>query len=88
MGFKFQSSLLWLLQERVLACFEVIQDKVFMWKQSLKDGSSSVSSVPQSPVGVLDAACLTYHSDDATVVSHATCLHTSSPASKRRKVSR
>ncbi|THU67466.1 hypothetical protein C4D60_Mb05t24920 [Musa balbisiana] len=74
-------------KERVLACFEVIQDKVFMWKQSLKDGSSSVSSVPQSPVGVLDAACLTYHSDDSTVVSHATCLHTS-PASKRRKVSR
>ncbi|URE02244.1 Cyclin, C-terminal domain [Musa troglodytarum] len=45
-------------KERVLECFEVIQDKVFMRRQSPKDGSSAVSSVLQSPVGVLDACLL------------------------------
>ncbi|XP_018674485.2 cyclin-D3-1 isoform X1 [Musa acuminata AAA Group] len=74
-------------QEGVLECYEVIQDKVLMRKQSAKDVSPSASSVPQSPIGVLDAPCLSYKSDDATVVSHATCLGPS-PASKRRKISR
>ncbi|CAL9774215.1 unnamed protein product [Musa acuminata subsp. burmannicoides] len=74
-------------KEGVLGCYEVIQDKVLMRKQSAKDLVPSVSCVPQSPVGVLHAACLSYKSDDATVVSHATCLGLS-PASKRRKTTR
>ncbi|THU52189.1 hypothetical protein C4D60_Mb10t01370 [Musa balbisiana] len=74
-------------KEGLLACYEVIQDKVLMRKQSAKDVSPSASSVPQSPIGVLDAPSLSYKSDDATVVSHATCLGPS-PASKRRKISR
>ncbi|THU60040.1 hypothetical protein C4D60_Mb07t08430 [Musa balbisiana] len=74
-------------KEGVLGCYEVIQDKVLMRKQSAKDLVPSVSCVPQSPVGVLHAACLSYKSDDATVVSHATCLGVS-PASKRRKTTR
>ncbi|CAL9127216.1 unnamed protein product [Musa textilis] len=74
-------------KEAVLGCYEVIQDKVLMRKQSAKDLVPSVSCVPQSPVGVLHAACLSYKSDDATVVSHATCLGLS-PASKRRKTTR
>ncbi|WOK96229.1 cyclin dependent kinase regulator [Canna indica] len=75
-------------KEGVLECCEVIQNKVLMRRQSGKGVvSTSVSSVPQSPIGVLEAACLSYKSDDATVVPHATCPG-SSPASKRRKTSR
>ncbi|THU70316.1 hypothetical protein C4D60_Mb08t23710 [Musa balbisiana] len=46
-----------------------------------------VSSLPQSPVGVLDAACLSYKTDGTVSGSHATCDYYS-PASKRRKISR
>lgn len=44
------------------------------------------SSLPQSPSGVLDAACLSYKSDDSAVGS---CLNSSHYAenTKRRKLS-
>lgn len=48
--------------------------------------SSSVTTVPQSPIGVLDAACLSYKSDDTTAGSFASC-RLDSPACKRRKIS-
>ncbi|KAG6498530.1 cyclin-D3-1-like [Zingiber officinale] len=66
-------------KEEVLKCFQVIKDKVLMTSQS-GNVSSSISYVPRSPFGVLDAACLSNKSDDTIVVS--------SPASKRRKISR
>ena len=49
---------------------------------SLISGSANVasnlaSSVPQSPVGVLDAACLSYKSDELTVGSCANSSHNS-----------
>ncbi|CAL9770968.1 unnamed protein product, partial [Musa acuminata subsp. burmannicoides] len=72
-------------KERVLRCHEVIQEMALM-----KNGtyaSTSVSAVPKSPIGVLDAACLSYKSDDTAVGSHANCDH-SSPAAKRRKPNR
>ncbi|KAG1342294.1 cyclin-D3-1 [Cocos nucifera] len=74
-------------KERVLRCYEVIQEIILMRNSALKNASPSVSSVPQSPTAVLDAACLSYKSDDVTVGSHATCHH-ASPAGKRRKISR
>ncbi|WOL19973.1 cyclin-D4-1-like [Canna indica] len=74
------------VKEGVLRCYEVIQDLVVVRNMPLKVVTSSVSSLPQSPIGVLDAACLSYKSDDLTAGSHATCHH-DSPASKRRKIS-
>ena len=52
-----------------------------------KSASGSVSSVPQSPIGVLDAAaCLSYKSDEITV-RPCTNAHTSpEPIPKRRKI--
>ncbi|XP_062221935.1 cyclin-D3-1-like [Phragmites australis] len=78
----------YLSKERVLRCYEIIQEKITMGNIVLKSAGSSISSVPQSPIGVLDAAaCLSQQSDDTTVGSPATC-HYSSSSSKRRRISR
>ncbi|KAF5740167.1 cyclin-D3-1-like [Tripterygium wilfordii] len=74
-------------KERVLKCVELIIES------SLNDGlvkgaGGSLPSVPQSPIGVLDAAaCLSYRSDDTTAGS---CVNSSqnSPVAKRRKMDR
>lgn len=68
-------------KERVFKCYEMIQELASISNGSVKRVSGSVSSVPQSPIGVLDAPCLSYKSEDITVGS---C--TNSPASKRRKL--
>ncbi|XP_020243910.1 cyclin-D4-1-like [Asparagus officinalis] len=74
-------------KERLLRCYEVIQEVVLMRSGPLRnDSTASISSV--SPNGVLDAArCMSFKSDDMTVGSHAHSYH-SSPANKRRKLSR
>nr|CAB3451152.1 unnamed protein product [Digitaria exilis] len=78
----------YLNKERVLRCHEMIQEKIAMGSIVLKSAGSSISSVPQSPIGVLDAAaCLSQQSDDATAGSPATCYHSSS-TSKRRRITR
>ncbi|XP_072953340.1 cyclin-D3-1-like [Typha angustifolia] len=74
-------------KERVLRCYKMIQDLLMTESKLLRSASPSSSSVPQSPIGVLDAACLSYNSDDITVGSHGTCYQIS-PASKRRRISR
>ncbi|XP_062194873.1 cyclin-D4-2-like [Phragmites australis] len=82
-------------KERVLRCQEAMQcmaSSINTMPPKSASGRAS-SSVPQSPVGVLDAGrCLSYKSDDdaaATVVSHGTCgSASSSVTSKRRKISR
>jgi cyclin D1/2/4, plant len=57
-------------------------------------GGGRASPVPQSPVGVLDAAgCVSYKTDDdaaVTVASHASASSSASSvtSSKRRKISR
>ncbi|KAK9136128.1 hypothetical protein Syun_015458 [Stephania yunnanensis] len=76
-------------KERVMKCVEMIQEMSFI------DGSNggarmisnggSVPFVPQSPIGVLDAACFSYKSDELTVGSCANSSH-SSPEVKRRKL--
>jgi len=82
------SSCKYLDKERVLRCHEMIQEKITMGSIVLKSAGSSISSVPQSPIGVLDAAaCLSQQSDDATVGSPAVCYHSSS-TSKRRRITR
>ncbi|CAL9001816.1 unnamed protein product [Prunus brigantina] len=68
---------------RVLKCLELMKD-LSLISGSANRGSASASSVPQSPVGVLDAACLSYKSDEFTVGSCANSSH-KSPDIKRRK---
>lgn len=58
----------------MLKCLELIKDL------SLINGSTNMAnalapSVPQSPIGVLDAACLSFKSDELTVGSCANSLH-------------
>jgi len=71
-----------ILQDRVLKCVELIRDL------SLNSVAGSVGTkVPQSPMGVMDAAgCLSYKSDELTVGS---CLNSSedspSPNTKSSK---
>ncbi|KAF3445996.1 hypothetical protein FNV43_RR11174 [Rhamnella rubrinervis] len=72
-------------KERVIKCVKMIH------YLSLINGSSgSIQSVPQSPIGVLDATCLSYKSDDTTVRSCANSpshSNSSSTDTKRRKLS-
>ncbi|KAL6647448.1 hypothetical protein ACP70R_014885 [Stipagrostis hirtigluma subsp. patula] len=82
-------------KDRVLQCQEAIQSMVSFSINTVspKPARARTPSVPQSPVGVLDAACMSYKSDDAaaSVVSHGTCgsaAACSSVTSKRRKISR
>ena len=57
--------------------------------RAFKNASSSGSFVPQSPIGVLDAACLSYKSDETTTTKgiHANSDHTT-PVHKKRKMNR
>ncbi|KAJ7943712.1 Cyclin [Quillaja saponaria] len=67
-------------KERLLKCLERIKDKPFV-------AISSTPFAPQSPLRVLDAACLSYKSDELTVGSCANSSHTS-PDTKRSKPDR
>lgn len=71
-------------KDRVLKCLELIQDLTLvsgtMAKVRTITTTGSVPSVPQSPNGVLEAACLSYKSDETTVGSHT------NPDNKRRKL--
>ncbi|KAF2291611.1 hypothetical protein GH714_026159 [Hevea brasiliensis] len=73
-------------KERVLKCIQLIHDMLLIGG-TVKDASFSILSVPQSPIGVLDAACLSYRSDDTTVGS---CANSSqnTPDAKRRRLNR
>ncbi|KAF2298725.1 hypothetical protein GH714_026256 [Hevea brasiliensis] len=73
-------------KERVLKCIQLIHDMLLIGG-TVKDASASILSVPQSPIGVLDAACLSYRSDDTTVGS---CANSSqnTPDAKRRRLNR
>ncbi|KAK1302631.1 Cyclin-D4-1 [Acorus calamus] len=71
-------------KERVLRCCGLMKDMGLIKSGS---GIASSASVPQSPIGVLDAsACLSYKSDESTttVVLLQSSSQTS-PPSKRRK---
>ncbi|XP_062097798.1 cyclin-D3-1-like isoform X2 [Humulus lupulus] len=66
-------------KERVLRCIQLIQDS------QLNNGSNGlVRSVPQSPIGVLDAACFSYKNDGTTVGSCANSPHSNSDNKRRR----
>ncbi|EXC14631.1 hypothetical protein L484_008550 [Morus notabilis] len=91
------SSFIHVEKGRVLKCLELIKDLALISRCTTNGGGGSgsgtglgsaplSSSVPQSPVGVLDAACLSYKSDELTVGScaNSSISHTS-PDNKRRK---
>ncbi|KAF9621379.1 hypothetical protein IFM89_020392 [Coptis chinensis] len=63
--------------ERVLKCIKLIQDVSLISGAIKVANGASVPYVPQSPIGVLDAACLSYKSDDLTVGSCANSSHSS-----------
>uniref|UniRef100_A0A0E0DYX8 Uncharacterized protein n=1 Tax=Oryza meridionalis TaxID=40149 RepID=A0A0E0DYX8_9ORYZ len=76
-----------LKKERVLRCYEMIQDKIIM-RNIMRQSASSVFSIPKSPIGVLDAAaCISQQSEDTFVGSPAT-NYESSASSKRRRICR
>ena len=55
---------------------------------SAKATCVSVPSVPQSPIGVLDAECLSYKSDGTSAGSCVNSSHNNSPDAKRRKLNK
>ncbi|KAL4645211.1 hypothetical protein ACB092_02G220000 [Castanea dentata] len=63
-------------KERVVKILELMKD-LSLISGSANVASNLASSVPQSPVGVLDAACLSYKSDELTVGSCANSSHNS-----------
>lgn len=65
---------------KVFKCMEMVN--------ALVGGGASgpVSSVPPSPIGVLDAACLSYKSDDTTVGSCSNSSQHNTPVTKRRRL--
>jgi cyclin D1/2/4 len=69
-------------------CYELMQERALVKKRGYINGSSSV---PQSPIGVLDAACFNFRSEDATPGSSQSNISSdnnqaSAPASKRRRL--
>ncbi|KAG5001624.1 hypothetical protein JHK87_022696 [Glycine soja] len=72
-------------KERILKCLELIKD-LSLIQDSANLGTNLASFVPQSPIGVLDAACLSSISDELTVGSY-TDSSLNTPNSKRRRKS-
>ena len=68
----------------MLKCLQLIND-LSLFGGSVKGTSASLLSVPQSPIGVLDAACLSYSSNHTTVEPCANSSH-NTPDAKRRKL--
>jgi len=78
-----------------MKCIEMIQQLSSGSGSSAKDDNTtnanvSVPFVPQTPIGVLEALCLSYYSDDnhsdaTTAPLLADSPHHSSPDAKRKK---
>lgn len=68
-----------------MKCIEMIQDLTLIAETSNGRTIVATTQVPQSPNGVLDAACLSYKSDERTVGSCPNSSHTS-PDTKRRRL--
>ena len=74
-----------------MRCYEAVQETALTKRRPHKDSNPSATSyVPQSPIGVLDAASLSYKSDDTTTVGSQPDSQNSSPApapaAKKRKI--
>lgn len=79
------SKFLHVSKEKVLKCVELMND-LCLFSNPAAQNALMASIVPQSPNGVLEAACWSYKSDDITTVgSCATTSSFSSQENKRRK---
>ncbi|TQE06897.1 hypothetical protein C1H46_007535 [Malus baccata] len=76
-----------LVKERVAKCVNLIHDMTLMSGTPMKEASGVAQSGTQSPIGVLDAGCFSYKSEETTVGSCVNSFHSSSD-SKRRKLNR
>lgn len=56
-------------KDRVMKCLELIQDLTLVSGTSATTAAAAATSVPQTPNGVLEAACLSYKSGEGTVPS-------------------
>ncbi|KAL3630492.1 hypothetical protein CASFOL_023476 [Castilleja foliolosa] len=96
---KTLSSFLIIEKGRVMKCLELIQDLISKCgtacsslsttttkTTNVANGSILALSFCCSPNGVLDAACLSYKSDERKVVSSCPCSSETSPDKKRRKL--
>ncbi|CAL5437449.1 unnamed protein product [Camellia sinensis] len=61
-------------KKRVIKCVELINESSLA-SGFMKGPSSSVPSVPQSPIGVLHPACLSHQADGTTVGSCSSSSH-------------
>ncbi|NP_001141798.2 Cyclin-D2-2-like [Zea mays] len=73
----------------IARCYELLQEQALVRKTGHVNGSPSV---PQSPIGVLDATCFSFRSEDARLVSSQSNNISSSSSndnqvSKRRRLS-
>ncbi|KAG6487418.1 hypothetical protein ZIOFF_056004 [Zingiber officinale] len=73
-------------KEKVIRCYGMIKDVESMSISQLKYDNISFFYTPQSPINVLDAACLSYNSDETNGESQRS--NPNSSGSKRRKISR
>ncbi|KAF5195477.1 Cyclin-d4-1 [Thalictrum thalictroides] len=73
-------------KERVFKCSNLIKGSSLISKP-VSVGSASHPSTAQSPIGVLDASCLSYKTDELTAVSGLD-LSCASPDTKRRKLNK
>jgi cyclin D1/2/4, plant len=76
-------------QVMIARCYELLQEQALVRKTGHVNGSPSV---PQSPIGVLDATCFSFRSEDARLVSSQSNNISSSSSndnqvSKRRRLS-
>ncbi|KAL0909617.1 hypothetical protein M5K25_020501 [Dendrobium thyrsiflorum] len=67
-------------KEKVMQCYNALQGRNLMVERLPLS-----SSVPQSPIGVLDASTMSYNSDETISSSQANSLN-NSPATKKRKL--
>ncbi|GAB4848770.1 hypothetical protein Ancab_003497 [Ancistrocladus abbreviatus] len=74
------SSFMYLEKGRVIKCVELFKDLSATSRGVGNVGTGSGQSVPQSPIGVLEAACFSYKSDELTIGSCA-----SHPDTKRKR---
>ncbi|XP_078157323.1 cyclin-D3-1-like [Carex rostrata] len=83
---KALATCVYLEKERVLDCYEMIQNKIRMRLNATKTSGTSVSFVPDSPIAVLEVPCLSHTTED-TIFTDPTG-DSISPMSKRRRISR
>lgn len=66
-------------QERIFKCLQLIQEL---------SSKSSGASVPRSPIGVLDASCLSYKSDEIDGSCSSSSSNNNTPEAKRRRLNK